>query len=181
MNTIICEVIFLMVIEDDAALLRESRKWDLRLITSVLVFIVSVCLVFFAAQQQSGIVIPQFDDTVVYAEVPELGEDMAYSVLSDESLAFKIGLCGRPVIDADGRLDVYLTNPADNDTWLMLKVLSPDGKELGKTGLVKPGGYIESVTGDFEPDSEIRLKVMAYQPDLYYSDGTVVLRTRVAE
>ena len=65
------------------------------------------------------------------------------------------------------------------DVWLKLRVLTADGTLLGETGLIRPGEYIKSVslTSEVEDGTAIKLKIMAYEPDTYYSAGSVTLNT----
>ena len=56
-----------------------------------------------------------------------------------------------------------------------------DEKVVGETGLLKPGEYIKEVKLDksLKKDDEITLKVMGYEPDTYYSAGSISLNTKV--
>ena len=49
---------------------------------------------------------------------------------------------------------------------------------LGETGLLKPGQYVELVQlNDKATSGDVTLQVMGYQPDTYYSAGSVGLAT----
>ena len=78
---------------------------------------------------------------------------------------------------------MWLTNPVSNTVWLKVRVLDEKGNTLGETGLIKPGEYVQSVTLDTVPKTgkPIVLKIMAYQPDTYYSEGAVSLNTKISE
>ncbi len=60
-----------------------------------------------------------------------------------------------------------------------MKVEGENGKLLGETGLIKPGEYVKSVKLNESPEagSDIRLRIVAYEPETYYSAGSVVLNT----
>ena len=62
-------------------------------------------------------------------------------------------------------------------------MLDENGNTLGETGLIKPGEYVQSVELDRVPKvgTPIVLKIMAYQPDTYYSEGAVSLNTTISE
>lgn len=79
--------------------------------------------------------------------------------------------------------DVYFTNSEKFDVWLKLRVLTADGTLLGETGLIRPGEYVKSVslTSEVEDGTAIKLKIMAYEPDTYYSAGSVTLNTILRE
>ena len=93
---------------------------------------------------------------------------------------YKVGICGK-FISKGNTADVWLTNPESNTVWLKVRVLGEKGNTLGETGIIKPGEYVQSVTLDTVPKTgkPIVLKIMAYQPDTYYSEGAVSLNTTV--
>ena len=83
------------------------------------------------------------------------------------------------MIEKDDAADVYFTNSEKFDVWLKLRVLTADGTLLGETGLIRPGEYVKSVslTSEVEDGTAIKLKIMAYEPDTYYSAGSITLNT----
>ena len=76
---------------------------------------------------------------------------------------------------------VYLTNPAENEVWLKLRVLDENGNILGETGLIRPGEYVKDValTENLTAGTKIKLKIMGYEPETYFSAGTVNQKTAV--
>lgn len=82
----------------------------------------------------------------------------------------------------DGRADVWFTNPESNTVWLKLRVLDGAGDTLGETGLIRPGEYVQAIFFDRVPGigDSIGLKLMAYEPDTYYSAGSATLNTVIA-
>ena len=76
---------------------------------------------------------------------------------------------------------MYLTNDEGNKVWLKLRILDEEDNILAETGLLKPNEYVKTVTFDKIPKSgaNIKLKIMAYEPDTYYSAGAVTLNTTV--
>ena len=107
---------------------------------------------------------------------PEVPEDLGWQELDAE--AFRFSVCG-VFAPEDGHADVWLTDPADSAVWLKLRVLNEEGDTLGETGLIRPGEYVRSVALDVLPadGDPIILKVMAYEPETYYSAGVVSLNT----
>ena len=97
-------------------------------------------------------------------------------------MAFKCSICGN-VIASGGVADVYFTNSSEQEIWLKLRVLDEDGNIIGETGLVKPGEYVKSVSidKDISDGSSIKLKIMAYEPETYYSAGAVTLNTKIGK
>ena len=78
------------------------------------------------------------------------------------------------------KLLVYFTSKKTNDVYVKLRVLKDD-KIVGESGMLKPGEYIKEVELDksLKKDDKITLKVMGYEPDTYYSAGSISLNTKV--
>ena len=76
---------------------------------------------------------------------------------------------------------VYLTNPAENEVRLKLRVLDGNGNILGETGLIRPGEYVKDVvlTENLTAGTKIKLKIMGYEPETYFSAGSATLNTAV--
>ena len=87
-------------------------------------------------------------------------------------------VCGILNADADGSLPLYFTNDAGSTVWAKLRVLNSSGEIIGETGLLKAGQYVERVQlNDKAASGNVTLQVMGYQPDTYYSAGSVGLAT----
>jgi hypothetical protein len=66
----------------------------------------------------------------------------------------------------------------DNQVWVKVKVIDADGNRLGETGLLRPGEYVESVQLSTDATSGlVTLHIMGYEPDTYYSAGSVDFET----
>ena len=120
---------------------------------------------------------PPFDGGAVVGS-PAVPEGLGWQEL--DAKVYKAGICGK-FIPKGNTADVWLTNPESNTVWLKVRVLDEKGNTLGETGIIKPGEYVQSVTLNTVPKvgTPIVLKIMAYQPDTYYSEGTVSLNTTV--
>lgn len=122
---------------------------------------------------------PEFEKNAVAGE-PSVPEDRGYELLYQEGMSYTVGICGAVTV-ADDALEVYFTNPAQNDVWLKLRVLDEAGNILGETGLLRPGEYVRTVLLEqpLAEESEVRLKIMAYEPETYFSAGSVSVRAVV--
>lgn len=120
---------------------------------------------------------PPFDSAALQG-TPQVPEELQWGPI--DAQVYTASICGvlRP---EDGQMDIWLTNPAENNVWLKLRVLDDEGELLGETGLLRPGEYVRSValTSTPPPGSSVCLKLMAYEPDTYYSAGSVRLHTTV--
>lgn len=117
---------------------------------------------------------PPFDPAAV-AGTPDVPEGLGYSELDCQ--AYKVSLCGR--LGPDGA--IWLTNPDSNTVWLKVRILDEKGNILGETGLVRSGEYVQTVQLQNIPKSgtPITLKIMAYEPETYYSAGAASLNTTI--
>lgn len=122
---------------------------------------------------------PPFEQSAVVGS-PSVPEGLGWQEL--DAQAFHVGVCGKCIV-TDYSADVWLTNPETNTVWLKVRVLDEKGNTLGETGLIKPGEYVQSVTLETVPTdgTPIILKIMAYEPETYYSEGAVTLNTTISK
>ena len=115
---------------------------------------------------------PPFDDMAMFG-TPTVPDGLGYGELDCQ--AYKVSLCSK--LNANG--DIWLTNPESNEVWLKVRVLDAEGNILGETGLIRPGEYVQSVLLTTAPKSgsPVTIKIMAYEPDTYYSAGAATLNT----
>ena len=120
---------------------------------------------------------PPFEQNAV-SGTPEVSEELGYSSPYKEGMTYRFSVCGNVTADGSEAV-VYLTNPAENEVWIKLRVLDENGNMLGETGLIKPGEYVKSVTLNTVPaeGAKIALKIMGYEPNTYTSAGSATLNT----
>ncbi len=118
---------------------------------------------------------PPFDPAAM-AGTPDVPENLGWGEL--DAQVYKASVCGY-LVPEDGKADVWLTNPETNAVWLKLRILDSQGNILGETGLIKPGEYVQQVSFITVPkaDEAVTLKLMAYEPETYYSAGAITLST----
>lgn len=129
------------------------------------------------ASQKPAYTPPPFD-AAAQEGTPDVPPELGWQEL--DAKAYKFSLCS-VFAPADGKADIWLTNPQENAVWLKLRVLDADGNRLGETGLIKPGEYVASVALEKEcaAGDTVTLKLMAYEPETYYSAGAVSLEAVV--
>lgn len=145
-------------------------------LVAVTVMVVVLCI----PKEQKGEFIPPPFDSAAVVGVPAVPDGLGWQAL--DANAFKVSVCGK-IIPVGSTADVWLTNPSDNTVWLKLRVMDAEGAILGETGLIKPGEYVQSVSLTTTPSvgTPIVFKIMAYQPDTYYSEGAVSLNTTISK
>lgn len=165
--------------------MKKKQKKNYILPLAAVLCIVSLVLMVFALTRQDTQTVmgeftpPPFDSSAVVGS-PAVPDNLGWQEL--DAQAYKVGICGKVIPDGN-TADVWLTNPVSNTVWLKVRVLDEKGNTLGETGLIKPGEYVQSVELDNVPKAgkPIVLKIMAYQPDTYYSEGAVSLNTTISE
>lgn len=116
---------------------------------------------------------------------PDPGEVSAlnYGTLS-LTPEISISMVADVIVNGEGEAELWLTSPATNRCWVMIRLLDAKGNILGETGLLKPGQYVRAVHLDKIPRSNgvVTAKILTYEPDTYYSLGSananIMLRVR---
>ena len=165
--------------------LKKKQKKNYILPLAAVLCLLSLAVMIFALTRQNTKTVmgeftpPPFDSAAVVGS-PTVPDGLGWQELDAE--VYKVGICGK-FIPKGNTADVWLTNPDSNTVWLKVRVLDEKGNTLGETGIIKPGEYVQSVTLDTVPKAgtPIVLKIMAYQPDTYYSEGAVSLNTTISE
>lgn len=163
---------------------KNKQKKNILLPLAAVLCLLSVAAMVFAltrpAEPQEGTFVPPAFEVAAVEGVPAVPEELAWLEVSQEGMSFSAHVCAEVIIE-NNTADLYFTSAAENEVWLKLRVLDAEGNILGETGLIKPGEYVQSVSFETLPkDGEtIRLKLMSYEPETYYSMGAVVLNTTV--
>ena len=119
---------------------------------------------------------PDFDSKAITG-VPSLTEEDDYKELSPEGL-YNIYLSSTPNLISN-KLYLYFTNDESNNVYLKVKIYK-ENKLVGESGLVKPGEYIKYINvKNITKNDEIIIKVLSYNKDSYYSEGTLELNMEI--
>ena len=122
---------------------------------------------------------PPFEENAVTG-TPEVPEGLGYSAPYKEGMAYRFSVCGNVTVEGSDAV-VYLTNPAENNVWIKVRILDEDGKAIGESGLIRPGEYVRAVSLSSVPSAgtKIKLKIMGYEPETYQSAGSATLNTSI--
>lgn len=175
---------------------KTDKKIDLFLkilvcavIIAAIVFVTMIAVILNREEPvvKAPFVAPEFDSEAIEG-LPDITDPESEKYREDygkpypeeyqERLTFSTLLCGKVTI-VDGKADVYFTNPEENTLWMKLRVFDANNNVIAETGLIKPNEYIKTITFDTIPENgtEIKMKIMTYEPDTYYSGGSVSLNT----
>lgn len=125
---------------------------------------------------------PQFTpppfDAAAQTGTPAVPEGIGYGEL--DASAFRFSTAGVLTV-RDGGAELWLTNPAGSSVWLKARILDGSGAVLGETGLLRPGEYVRAAALNTVPAQTVpvTVKIMAYEPETYYSAGSVLLQTQL--
>lgn len=122
----------------------------------------------------SDFIPPEFDTNAVAGMPEDIPAELNYGSPISQS-EFLFALCGTPTVTEDSRLRIYFTSHVDNEVWLSIKIYTSDERLIGSSGLLRAGEYVEFIdlSEPVLPDSEIKIKIISYEPDTYYSRGVV--------
>ncbi len=148
-------------------------------VTAVMLIVMIVALCIPKEPTVGEFVPPAFDNAAV-AGTPDVPEGLGYSSPYQDGMAYRFSVCGNVTMDGK-TATVYLTNDAENEVYLKLRVLDASGNTLGETGLIKPGEYVKDVelTEQLAQGTKVILKIMSYDPETYMSMGSAVMNTKI--
>lgn len=168
-----------------ASMKKEQTKGNVLLLAAVLwvlsFAVMVIALVAGGKQNQAEYTPPPFESDAV-AGTPEVPESLGYSSPYQEGMGYRFSVCGNVTMDGSSAV-VYFTNPAGNSVWIKLRVMDKDGNLLGETGLLKSGEYVKNVelTGNLPVGTPVKLKIMGYEPETYFSAGSATLNTAIGD
>lgn len=117
---------------------------------------------------------PSFAENVhTGAPDPTEVEGLPYGTLT-LSEEISISMVSTLNVDENGDVEIWLTAPASNKGWVMLRLVDEQGRVLAESGVLKANQYIRTMHLDSVPQSGgiILAKILTYEPDTYYSMGS---------
>ncbi len=154
--------------------------WICAVVCAVTVIEMIVSIIVAGKKNRQPEFVPPAFEASAQVGTPET-EDPSWTQVHRDGMGFSAHICCKVTVK-DGAADVCFTNDSGNEVWLKLRILAENDQILAETGLLKPNEYLKAVTFTTAPQSgaKIKLKIMAYEPETYYSAGAVTLNT-VAE
>lgn len=112
---------------------------------------------------------------------PVVPTELGWSEISDENMPYSFSICGVCAPES-GQIPVWFYNHPDSQALLVLAVYGPDGSEIGRSGFLKPGEYLEqiSVSESLQVGDSVEYEIIGYSVDDYHSLGNVTLNTEVS-
>ena len=165
--------------QESSSLTRQQRIVVLVLIILIIAVLVVGIIVYAVtgtAGSSTSFTPPEEEENAVEG-VPEVDEDLGWSEITIDD-GYIVSVCG-VVNEEDGSAEVWFYSDEENEVWVKLRIQDEDGNILGESGLLMPGEYVQYVELDTVPeeDETVYLEVMGYEPDTYYSAGSITLET----
>ena len=160
---------------------KKNKDYTLPILFGVFAVLMIVMITALCIPKTPEFVPPDFEAAAVQG-TPEVEESMGYISPYQEGMGYRFSVCGNVVMVGNAAA-VYLTNPEENDVWLKLRVLDENDTILGETGLIRPGEYVKDValTENLPAGTKIKLKIMGYEPETYFSAGSATLNTAIGD
>lgn len=79
----------------------------------------------------------------------------------------------------NNKLNLYFTSLDTNKYYLKLRIYDLSNNTIiAETGLLKPGYYLKNIEiSNIKSEKDVIIKVMSYNPDTYFSEGVVNLKS----
>lgn len=159
------------------------KSSKIRILTLALLTILCVSGWIFAglsyvkAVTSDQVVLPAMDLSAK-SGTPTVDSSLGYSEIYQDGMSYSIHICGVVKVE-DNTTSLFFTNDDSNEVLLRLEIIDENGEIIGETGLIKPGEYLEKVTLTQTPDNgeNLKLRIIGYEADTYYSAGNVILNT----
>lgn len=153
-----------------------ARQHNKKLIViAVFMSVLAVMFLVLASISGRGYSPPAFDESASEGE-PNPEENYMYYI-GETEFGYKVGMATNMYQQKNQSMKGYLTNPKTNKVNLLFVVKDVDsGKELYRSGVIKPGEYIENLNpySRFENKQfNVEINVCAFEPDNWKSKGTV--------
>lgn len=119
---------------------------------------------------------PPFE-TQAKTGVPEPEERYGYSDISAEN-GISFSIVGTMYQQEDSSVVLFFTNPETSESNMLCEICDESGKVIYRSGVLRPGEYIERLTPLESIENvamKIELNVYAFEPETWYSKGTVSL------
>lgn len=94
---------------------------------------------------------------------------------------YAVGIDTSPLY-RDGKLYLNVANRKGNTVWFLVRVYMED-ELIAKTGIFYPNEYVGDISCDrkLSADDKVTIKILAYEPDTYHSEGVAQIVATVTE
>lgn len=156
-----------------------KSKWLVILLVITSIVIITTITIAIKVSSKKEFVKPEFDNKAIEIINTEVSKELQYAEINVEQ-GYVVGICNNLILDKYKNVLIYFTSSKENNVYLKLRIYDKEGNILKETGLIKPGQQLEKITiENLEEDKDVIIKIMSYDPETYYSRGTVSLNTKI--
>lgn len=148
------------------------------LVVATIISVITIIISIWTSKRKQFIK-PEFDDNANPISNNEVDKKLQYAEINVEE-GYIVGICNNLILDKNDNTLIYFTSLKDNDVYLKLRIYDKKENILKETGLIKPGEQIEKIKiENLKEEKDVIIKIMSYDPETYYSRGTVSLNTKI--
>lgn len=157
--------------------MKNTGILTLTLITVVIVILTIIISVKTSSEEE--FIKPNFDKNAINISENYIDEKLQYAEINVAE-GYVIGICNNLILDEESNIKIYFTSLKENNVLVKLRIYDKQNNILQETGLIKPGEQIEKIKIDnLKQSKEVIIKIMSYDPETYYSKGSVALNTQI--
>lgn len=138
-----------------------------------------MCVALLCPAQETAVYVAPAFDAGAQSGTPTVPTALNYVPLEVQE-NYVVYLCTELIV-WDNSADVYFTNDSGNDVWVKLRIYNESDEIIAETGIIKQGEYLQTIefTQPLVDGQAVQLKVMAYEPETYYSAGAFLVNLGV--
>ena len=148
------------------------------LIILFLVFFAGVIVLFFYKDKiikKSEFIVPNFESSSIEGKPEDVDDSLSYQEIHIKD-DYVVSICATPK-EENRKLILYFTSSEKNASLLKIKIYDTNNNLIGESGLLNPNSYVRAVllNRNLMENEGICVKVMSYEKDTYYSNGSFKL------
>lgn len=122
---------------------------------------------------------PEFEENVLI-NIDNIPDNVGWEEINYEGMEYSFGLCNE-ILFEENIAKIYFSNSKSNDVWLKIRVYDMSNNMIFESGIIKPDEYIDLIklNKKMNDNDKIKIKIMSYEPNTYYSRGEIILNTSV--
>lgn len=156
-----------------------KNKGIITLAAITVILVVLTIIIAVRTSSKEEFIKPEFDKNAINILDNAINENLQYAEINVAE-GYVVGICNNLILDEDNNIKIYFRSLAENNVLVKLRVYDKQNNILSETGLIKPGEQIEKIKiDDLNQSKEVIIKIMSYDPETYYSKGTVSLNTKI--
>ena len=164
-----------------------DRNQKIIIISSIIIFIAlftGVIVLFLNKDKitkRSEFIVPELEAFSIEGKPENVDETLTYQEIRVKE-NYIVSICATPK-EKNEKLTLYFTSSEKNVDLLKVRIFDENNNLLGESGLLKPNSYVKDIilNRSLKENQGISVKVMSYEKDTYYSNGSFKLNLFVAK